>query len=303
MLYIYIFDRLFEVSPELYKGTAENMVHDSGEGSGNTTNRSPISCYQQTRPEFMLSETKIKMSEAPPKHFQKVETPNQTNSITKPFKLPCCKNITDESNKPASSASNTVVPVVMQDTCNSNDKSNKTSIQAIKTNDTNHPAKYSSLQRNCDPDTCSNLYYQRKTHCAANSFRKTPKLPYKTNYSSKRRFGNPIVTISNCYLYELQSVFNYLVVIFTMCQLFNLGIISCVSCFESHSTFSHKSSKYQLPPYAPPSSNFYGSRKFSSHPRATFQERNTHGPHSPGPNTLPLYEPKHANVSHFSEGK
>ena len=177
----------------------------------------------------------------------------------------------------------------------------KPSIQR-KTNILNANAEY-SLKRQCDHFSCSRNHCQKQSNHAAHSFRrKQTNFSYKRSTCSSmyRRARNDILTFTNC-LFELQTVFNYLVVIFIMCQLSNLGMLSCVvSCQESHSSFSYKHSKYQYPPYAAPS-NYYPPRRLPTNTRSdtTLRERNS----LHGPNTLPLYEPAHANISHFSEGK
>ena len=200
------------------------------------------------------------------------------------------------------SASSSETIRVLPDKCNNDvQMSRKTSIQATQTNDIITMKTKYSLGKKCNQYDCSKLYCQKKYCSDAYSFRKLTKFHYKPSCSSSRRTKHDIVPLSNC-LFELQTVFNYLLVIFIMCQLSNLGILTCVSCYESHSTFSYKHSKYQYPPYAPPS-NLYNSKRFLASARSdsTIRERNENGIH--GPNTLPLYEPHHANVSHFSEGK
>ena len=136
----------------------------------------------------------------------------------------------------------------------------KPSIQR-KTNLLNSDSEF-SLKRQCDHSSCSKNHCQKQKHHAAHSFRRQHiNFPYKSTCSSLiRRARNDILTFKSC-LFELQTVFNYLVVIFIMCQLSNLGMLSCVvSCQESHSTFSYKHSKYQYPPYAAPT-NIYPPRR------------------------------------------
>ena len=179
----------------------------------------------------------------------------------------------------------------------------KPSIQR-KTNILNADSEY-SLKRQCDHFNCSRNICQKQKNQTAHSFRrKNTNIPYKNSTCSSqfRRARNDLLTFANC-LFGLQTVFNYLVVIFIMCQLSNLGILNCVvSCQESHSTISYKQSKYQYPPYAPPS-NLHPLRRIAINTRSrsdtTLRERNS----LHGPNTLPLYEPAHSNISHFSEGK
>ena len=194
----------------------------------------------------------------------------------------------------------------MQEMCNPHVQIlNESSIQATKTIcSTNCATKY--RKRRCDNYDFLSPYYERTICCAAHSFRYKNSLSSKTAYLSCKRFKNKLVTLDKC-LFELQNIINYLLVIFIMCQLSSLGILSCVSCLESHTSFSYHQSKYQYPPYAPPASLHipHIPRRFLASSRAdtSIREKNEHGIHPSGPNTLPLYEPKHANVSHFSEGK
>ena len=178
---------------------------------------------------------------------------------------------------------------------------NESSIQATKTN-----CAKNYIKRRCDNYDFLSPYYERTICCAAHSSRYKNSLSSKTAYLSCKRFKNKLVTLDKC-LFELQNIINYLLVIFIMCQLSSLGILSCVSCLESHTSFSYHQSKYQYPPYAPPASLHipHIPRRFLASSRAdtSIREKNEHGIHPSGPNTLPLYEPKHANVSHFSEGK
>ena len=194
----------------------------------------------------------------------------------------------------------------MQEMCNPHVQIlNESSIQATKTTCSTNCAT-NHLKRRCDNYDFLSPYYERTICCAAHSYRYKNSLSSKTAYLSCKRFKNKLVTLDKC-LFELQNIINYLLVIFIMCQLSSLGILSCVSCLESHSSFSYHQSKYQYPPYAPPASLHipHIPRRFLASSRAdtSIREKNEHGIHPSGPNTLPLYEPKHANVSHFSEGK
>ena len=192
-------------------------------------------------------------------------------------------------------------------TCNNYiHKSNVRFIQTIKTTCSCHSAAYSSVDKTCDRGTCLNDFYQRKNSFSVNTFRRTTISGSKSFCDSSKRFRNQMLPLNSFYPVK-DFLFNYLFVIFIVCQLMNLGVIKCVSCFEaSYSAYSHlRSSKYQLPPYAPPPSYFRHSRKFPSQalPQETTFEDKSGIHHFSGPNTLPLYRPHYDNISHFSEGK
>ena len=244
----------------------------------------------------MLSKAEIKMPHCSVRHISNAKLINKYIQDHRLSKGACC-----QLDLYLCQSDSCLVKDRIQNKCNNYLQiSKKTSIQKSKTNYTNSEEKY-SCDVQCKDYNCSK-HYQDDVFCKAHSFRKETNLPYKPSYSSLRRIRNDILYISNC-LFELQTVCNYLLVIFIMCQLSNLGIINCVSCQESHS-FSYKQSKYQYPPYAPPS-NLYNSKRFPASSRSDrkFRERNANGIHHfAGPNTLPLYEPLHANVTHFSEG-
>ena len=274
-----------------HQDTKEGNVIGAGKQSTDTlVHKRPICTCQTSSPESLLSETTVKIRKSQANPYRGLQH----------FKI---RNIAEKYGKPSTCSGPSSTTDAVLDSCN-NLKSNAISIQRLKTNESKQPEKYFALETTCDYDTSLNVYHQTKNLYAPNSFRKT-RNRHNLSYNYNRRFRNSVVTISNFYLFELQSVFNYLVVIFIVCQLLNLGTLSGVSCFKSQSGFSYKLSKYQLPPYAPPSYSLHGPRKFSSNARSDseIQEKNTDGTHSKGPNTLPLYEPHYSKVSHFSEGK
>ena len=288
---------LFRMSSEENRDTEHKMVKRNQANSDIFVGTDFMSYYNENIEE-MLPKTKIKIPECSIRHSG-ITKPTNTN--LQGYALG--KNVTCHLNKYGSSSDSCLVTDKMQNKCNNYVQiSKETSIQKSNIKNENSELEYSRTVQREDFD-CSKLYYQKDVCCRAHSFSKKTNIPYKPFYFPSRRFRNDILTLSYC-VYELQTVFNYLLVIFIMCQLSNLGIINCVSCQESHATSSYKQSKYQYPPYAPPS-NLYNSKRFLASTRSdtNFRERNAHGIHSSGPNTLPLYKPVHANVSHFSEGK
>ena len=269
----------------------------------------------QTYKDSTISETNFKSIQTSEKYSRPKDGKEESgyNTLRIPKTNNCVSNErnTETLGKPfipstASSKSATTIATTPI-TCNNYiHKSNARFTQTIKTTCSHHFAAYSSVEKTCDRGTCLNDFYQRKNNFAVNSFRRTTISGLKSFSNSSKRFRNQMLPLNSCYPIK-DFLFNYLFVIFIVCQLLNLGVIKCVSCFEaSYSAYSHlRSSKYQLPPYAPPPAYFRNSRKFSSQTlpqEATFQDKSgIH--HFSGPNTLPLYRPHYDNISHFSEGK
>ena len=285
------------MSSEENGGTKNKIVKRSQTNNDIVVEKDLVSYYNENIEE-VFPKTKIKMPEYSIRHSGITKQRNtnlQGNTVGQTF--------TSHLDIYGSSLDSCLARDKMQNTCNNYVQiSKETSIQKSETKKANSEVEYSRTLKREDYD-CSKLYCQRDVSYKAHSFSKKTDLPYKPSYFPFRRFRNDIRTLSYC-VYELQTVFNYLLVIFIMCQLSNLGIINCVSCQESHSTYSYKQSKYQYPPYAPPS-NIYNSKRYLANTRSdtNFREKNAHGIHVSGRNTLPLYEPLHANESHYSEGK
>ena len=292
----FLFKLHFRMSSEENRSTEHKMVRRNKTSRDIFVEKDFVSYYNK-KTEEMLPKTKIKIPECSTRHSG-IAKPSNTNVQGDTLG----KNVTCHLDKYGSSPNSWLVSDKMQNKCNNYVQILKeTSIQKTKIKNANSEIEYSRSVHRKDYD-CSKLYYQRDVCYKAHSFSKETNLPYKPSYFPFKRFRNDILTLSYC-VYELQTVFNYLLVIFILCQLSNLGIIKCVSCQESYSTFSYKQSRYQYPPYAPPS-NLYNSNRFLASTRSdtNFREKNAHGIHPSGPNTLPLYKPVHANVSHFSEG-
>ena len=296
ILFFVPFSRTSESSFGGFECTSNEMAQRK-EKDCNTVENIGGSSDLKNDPKHYL-EPKIKIYGYKPQYFEMKE-----NSLRIMLNSPQNKKICNKScNSACSSSLCSMTGGMSKKKCNNHVQMlRKPSIQR-KTNLLNADSEF-SLKRQCDHFSCSKNHCQKQKLGAAHSFRRQQtNFPYKSTCSSLfRRARNDVLTFTNC-LFELQTVFNYLVVIFIMCQLSNLGMLSCVvSCQESHSTFSYKHSKYQYPPYAAPS-NVYPPRRLPKITRSsttdTLRERNS----LHGPNTLPLYEPAHANISHFSEG-